>query len=326
MSKSLTYLEMRKAEMNDGSVPAPIELLSQKNDAVNDIPWKETNQQDSEFTLVRVGLPTVYYRIMNQGTQISSGEVAPFTVDCAKLEAWCEIDTEVLRKSGDPEGIKAIQSAGFIEKMSQTFAYNLFYSNSSIDTEQFTGFAPQYASLSATSGQNIINAGGSSTDNCSIWKISWGPTVTGIVPKGTYTGWKQSAWEKGVRQTNNTAGSESRMDVETMKLEWYHGLAVKDWRDCVRICNIARSALAGGTLDLTSLMDDMLDVPTSGLGRDVIYMRRDTLSVLRRECKSDVASGGGLTYDVVDGRPVTNWRGIPIRIVDQLLDTEATIS
>ena len=42
--------------------------------------------------------------------------------------------------------------------------------------------------------------------------------------------------------------------------------------------------------------------------------------------RDDVISGGGLSYDKVDGEYVLSFRGIPIRKVDALLETEATIS
>jgi len=42
--------------------------------------------------------------------------------------------------------------------------------------------------------------------------------------------------------------------------------------------------------------------------------------------RDDVVSGGGLSYDVVDGKPVMSFRGIPVRKVDALTETESQIS
>lgn len=326
MSQSLTYLDIVKRQDSTGKVPAPVELLSQTNAIVNDIPFRETNQQMSELVVARVGLPDVYYRIMNSGVQLSSSETAQWEVDCAKMEVWAEVDTEVLARAGQPEAIKADEASSMVMAMEQAFSYRLFYGNSSVDTEEFTGFSPQYSLSSAANGQNIILAGGDSNDNMSVWCIYWGDTVGGIVPQGMPTGWKQSPWEKITRQQVNTAGSETRYTVESTHFEWYHGLVVRDWRDVKCIRNIPRSGLYAGTTDLRKYMNDLMDIPTSGAGSPVIYMRRDCLSFLREQCESKVGNGGGLTFENIDGRPVTKWQGIPIRIVDQLLDTEGTFS
>ena len=39
-----------------------------------------------------------------------------------------------------------------------------------------------------------------------------------------------------------------------------------------------------------------------------------------------VKAGGGLTYENVDGKVVPHFRGIPIKLVDQLLETESAVS
>lgn len=326
MSTSLTYLEIMKRQTADGKVPAPVELLSQTNAIVGDIPFKETNQLMSEMVVARVGLPDVYYRIANAGVQLTSSETAQWTVDCAKMEVWAEVDTEVLARSGDPMAVKADEASAMVMAMEQAFAYRLFYGNSSVDTEEFTGLSPQYSSTSAANGQNIVNAGGSGSDNMTVWMVYWGDTVHGIVPQGMPTGWKQSPWETITRQQVNTLGSETRYTVESTHFEWYHGLVVRDWRDVKCVRNISRAGLYAGTTDLRKFMNDLMDVPTSGAGTPVIYMRRDCLSFLREQVEAKVGTGGGLTFENVDGKPVTMWHGVPIRICDQLLDTEATVS
>ena len=55
-------------------------------------------------------------------------------------------------------------------------------------------------------------------------------------------------------------------------------------------------------------------------------MNRTALEYLEVEQREQVKGGGGLTYDNVDGRPVTSWRKVPIRLVDALLLTEARVT
>jgi len=47
------------------------------------------------------------------------------------------------------------------------------------------------------------------------------------------------------------------------------------------------------------------------------------LDIQRRD---DIITGGGLVYKEVDGVAIPTFRGIPIRICDALLETEATVS
>jgi hypothetical protein len=322
----LNMLDILKRQTADGNVQAPIELLSQHRDMVTDVPFRETNQLFSELVTGRVGLPDVFYRIANVGVPLVSTEVAQWTEDCAKMELWAEVDTETLARSGNANQTLADEATGIIEAMAQGWTYRMIYGNASIDTEEFTGFAPRYSSLSAVNAQNIISAGSSSTDNMSVWYVEWGQNVTGIVPKGMPSGWKVGGWKEMDRQQSNVAGSETRLTVMNNKFEWYHGLVVRDWRAVKTIRNISRAGLEAGTTDLRKYMNRLSDIPSPRVGKPIIYMRSDCMGFLREQVEAKVGAGGGLTFDNVEGVPVYSWNGVPIHICDSLLDTEGTIS
>jgi hypothetical protein len=55
-------------------------------------------------------------------------------------------------------------------------------------------------------------------------------------------------------------------------------------------------------------------------------MNRTMRRLLRREARESVGSGGGLTYENFDGKRILMFGDVPIRLVDQLLNTEATVS
>ncbi|MXF24183.1 major capsid protein, partial [Escherichia coli] len=81
------------------------------------------------------------------------------------------------------------EDRAFIEAMNQAMAQTLFYGDSSVNPQQFMGLSSRYSSLSAGNAQNIIDAGGTGTDNTSIWLVVWGEnTVHGIFPKGQKAG------------------------------------------------------------------------------------------------------------------------------------------
>jgi hypothetical protein len=60
--------------------------------------------------------------------------------------------------------------------------------------------------------------------------------------------------------------------------------------------------------------------------RPVFYMNRTAVAHLDIQRRNDVQSGGGLSYDMVDGRPVMSFRGIPIKSTDAILETEAAVA
>ncbi|MFU1966163.1 major capsid protein, partial [Bordetella bronchiseptica] len=142
----------------------------------------------------------------------------------------------------------------FIEGMNQTQATTLFYGDSSIDAEKFMGLTPRFNSLSAENGQNIIDAGGTGSDNASIWLTVWGPnTLHTIYPKGSQAGLQSR--DLGEDTLIDAAGG--RYQGYRTHYKWDIGLTLRDWRYVVRIANVDVSELtknASAGADLIDLM------------------------------------------------------------------------
>jgi hypothetical protein len=56
--------------------------------------------------------------------------------------------------------------------------------------------------------------------------------------------------------------------------------------------------------------------------KPAFYMNRTLFSMLDIQRRNDVVAGGGLQYENVDGISTSTFRGIPVRKVDALLETE----
>ena len=217
----------------------------------------------------------------------------------------------------------------FLEAMNQEMASTLFYGNSGTNPEEFNGLALRYSSLSANNAQNIIDAGGTQSDNMSIWLVVWHENgCYGIFPKGSMAGIDHE--DLGLQTIETTAGvAGSRMRVYQDHWIWKNGLVVKDWRQVVRICNIdvsnlvAQSSQADLRLQMTKAIHRIHNL---NMGRAVWYMNRSAFQYLDIERIADVQAGGGITYENVDGKAVYSFRGIPIRICDALLETEARVT
>lgn len=325
----LTLADWAKRLDPNGSVPKIVELLGQTNEILTDMLFSEGNLPTGHRTTVRTGLPTVAWRLLNQGVQPSKSTTAQIDEGCGMLEAWSEVDKELAALNGNTAAFRLSEARAFIEAMNQEMASTLFYGNSSVDPEEFTGLSVRYSSLGAANAQNIVPGGSSDSDNTSIWLVVWGEnTVHGIFPKGSKAGLSQQDFgEVTVETTNGIGGTRLRAYQE--QFQWKCGVALRDWRYVVRIPNIDVSNLVAksSAADITELMiKAMHRIPNIKMGRAAFYMNRSVLQMLDIQRRDDVQSGGQLNYDKVDGKLEYSFRGVPIRLCDAILENEALVS
>lgn len=324
----LTLLDWAKRLDPTGLIPGIVELLSQINEILMDMRWVEGNLPTGHRTVVRTGLPTVAWRLLNGGITPSKSTTAQIDENCGMLEAWSEVDKDLAALNGNVEAFRMSEAKAFMEAMMEEMAQTIFYGNAGTAPEEFTGLATRYSSLSAANAQNIVDGGGTGSDNSSVWLCVWGDnTVHGIFPKGSVAGLQYE--DLGIQTIEQTAGiGGSRSRAYQAHWQWKAGLALKDWRYVVRIPNIDISNLVTKTsaADLLELMIRATHrIPAFSAGSPVFYMNRTVFQMLDIQRRDEVQTGGQLTYEVVDGRRVPMFRQIPIRIVDALLETEARV-
>lgn len=321
---SLTLLDWAKRLDPNGKVPTIVELLGQTNQILDDAVFKEGNLPTGERTTVRTGLPTVYWRLLNQYVSTSKSLTAQIDEGCGMLEAWSSTDKDLAELGGNLNALRLSEANAYIEAMNQEMAGTLFYGNSGTAAEEFTGLAPRYSAISgATNAQNVISAGGASTDNYSIWLVGWAADkVFCVFPKGSKAGLIHE--NLGLQTLTNSSGQKLRAYEDHW--QWKCGLVVKDWRYVVRICNIDISNLIGVTsaADLAEFMiRATYRVPNTSGARFAWYMNRTCAEMLHILLRNDVQTGGQLSYDTVAGKRILKFADIPIRICDQLV-TETT--
>lgn len=325
----LTLADWAKRVDPNGQVPAVAELLSQTNEVLEDCVFTEGNLPTGHRLVIRTGLPVVYWRSLNLGVPISKATTATVDESCGILEARSHIDVELARLNGNTAAFRLSEDTAFLEAMNQAQAGTLFYGNPATDPRQYLGLAPRYGTISgAGNAQNIIDAGGTASNNTSIYLVVWGPeTVFCPFPKGSTAGlMHKDLGEESVPDANNNFYQALRT-----LYQWKNGLAVKDWRYVVRICNINTANLTGevAAADLVKLMTRALDrIPNLSMGRAAFYMNRTVFSMLRVQALNK--SQNAITIEdalTQFGRPAkwTSFLGVPLRKVDQLLNTEARV-
>lgn len=310
----------------DGKIdPQIVEMLNETNEVLDDMTFIEANGFTEHKTTIRSGLPTGTWRKLNYGVQPEKSRTVPVKDSMGMLETYAEVDKALADLNGNSASWRLSEDRAFVEGLNQTMAQTLFYGDSSLDPEKFMGLAPRYNSLSAENGVNIVDGGGTGSDNASIWLIVWGPnTCHGIYPKGSSAG--LDARDLGEDTLLDAAGG--RYQGYRTHYKWDNGLTLRDWRYVVRIANVDVSDLtknASAGADLIDLMAQAIElIPNLGMGRPAFYMPRKLRSFLRRQIANKVA-GSTLTMEEVGGKKVVAYDGVPVRRTDALLLTEARV-
>lgn len=340
---AVTLTDWAKSRNPDGSTAAVIELLNQSNEILREMPWMEGNLPTGHRSTVRTGLPTPTWRKLYQGVQPSKSTRAQVDDTCGMLEARNEVDVDLVTLNGSTATFRLSEAQAEVEGMNQALAQTIFYGDQSVNPERFTGLAPRYSSLTATSGANIVDGGGTGSDNTSVWLIVWSEnTVTGIFPKGTKAGLDHKDLGE-IDAFDNTQTPPGRYRAFADLWKWKCGLTVRDWRYAVRIANIDISDLTGQTgtqasTAATALMKLMIRamarIPQMGMGTAVFYANRtvkEWLSIAALDKSQNalaiqpaVNQFGTVAPGSVNNGTLT-FLGVPVRTVDQLLSTEARV-
>lgn len=310
----------------DGKIdPNIVEMLSETNEILDDMVLIEANGFTEHKTTVRSGLPTGTWRKLNYGVQPEKSRTVSVKDSLGMLETYAEIDKALADLNGNSAAWRLSEERAFIEGLNQTQAQTIFYGDSSLDPEKFMGLAPRYSSLSAENALNIIDAGGTGSDNASIWLVIWGQnTCHSIYPKGSPAGLQVRDLGE---DTLTDAGGGKYQGLRT-HYKWDNGLTLRDWRYVVRVANIDMSDLtknAASGADLIDLMTQAIElIPNVGMGRPAFYCNRKIRSFLRRQISNKTVNSS-LTMEEVAGKKVVSFDGIPVRRSDALLGTEARV-
>jgi hypothetical protein len=281
--------------------------------------------------------------LLNQGVPNSKSTTAQIVDTVGNLETYSVIDKDIADLNGNTAEFRMSEVRAFLEGMSQQVATTLIYGNQFINPERFTGLAPRYSTITTASSQtaaNVLDAGGTASVNTSIWVGVWGSeTAHATFPKGKITGLQHR--DMGEWPVTDAAGNTYQAYRDHFK--WEIGLVLRDWRYWARICNIDVSLLTGvSAANLINLLVRALyrlptapvsattiqtsDTPEvrADMGRTVIYCNRVVRTYLDLQAmnKTNVL----LRIEEFDGKPVTTFRGIPVRTCDAILNNETRVT
>lgn len=328
-----TFADLAVALNAAGNGLAPtVEMLGKAHPILEDIPWKEGNLVTGHKTTMRTSLPTGTWRLLNSGAVLGKSSKAVITDTCAILEGYNQIDVDLADIGGNAKAFREDEDKAFIEGYSQQVADTLIYGNTASNPGTFLGFSPRYSSLTTAgaageASANVINGGGSGSDNGSIWLVGWSEsTVCGIYPKGSTAGLE-------IKDVSTAApvsdGAGGYYQVYMTKFQWKCGLSIRDWRYVVRVANIDISDLAGGSpANIINLMIRALSKVKGLPGSASVQWRFYVPPAIDAWLDIQATNKSNVWLGVAEagGMPFMTFRKVPIRVMDQLLATETTVS
>ena len=359
----LTWLDYAKRVEPDGGIdPAAIvEMMNRVNAVTSDMAMIEGNETNGHTSTIRTGLPAIAWRQLNAGVPRSKSTTKQITFGAGALEGMSFVDEKLVKKAGDNgPALRMSEIMPFMEALGQTIASTIFYGDTRVNPDRFTGLTPCYAQLNQAyqlnpdalqnpsaslpdSGRNVFDASQNYAgekfgnpaqgNNTSMWLICWGGRgrgITGFFPKGTDAGIVHK--DKGLWMVDDGRGVQANYFAWVDQFTADLGLAIEDWRQAVRLANIDVGALstAGDDNDTSAnliknaiQMHNYIQNPNNG--KLVYYCNRLVHAYL--EVKATEKANSLLTFaDLEDGRKVVKLCGIEIHRCDALLNSEAQVS
>lgn len=328
-STNPTLMDVAKLKEPDGGIVTDIvEMQSQDNELILDSTWMEANGGTFHRSSQRIGIPEPTWREFYQGVQPTKSTYAQVDEPLGMMEARSQVDKDLADMATDPAQFRLIEAGGHLEGMNQSLAETALYGSVKTSPAKFNGIIPRFNSLKGggaevASSENVIDAGGQSTDNTSILLLNWSPrTVFFSYPKGSNAGIARE--DLGVNHhARPPDGGAGEFTAYEEKFTQKAGLVVRDWRYVVRICNIDVSNLVGETsaADILKLMTVAYHkIRSLQGGRPAFYVNRTILTML--DIQAQNKANVYLTAGNEESQAKLMFRRIPIRTVDALKNNE----
>src|SRR6185312_8008190 len=149
-----------------------LEILNQQNPILDDAIATQCNMDAVHRHMIRTGLPSVSWGRLYQGVAQSKATMQQVDDTTGFLEARSEIDELLLRLAPDPAKARLVDSAPYLEAMSQELATGVFYHDTATTPEKFKGLAARYSTYNTNPADpakphisnQVIHGGGAGSD------------------------------------------------------------------------------------------------------------------------------------------------------------------
>lgn len=308
-----------------------VNLLGVDTSFLNAFPTIEANNLTYHEYKQVTALPTVAARLNGEGTAQSKSESVTQLAHIKTYSSLMKIDQESYEIGGSGKEYVANEMRWHMAAQDIKISEEFFY-GSTTDIKRINGISNTYNSLSGNISSNVISAGSvSGGDATSIWLLGRGGNgVSLLYPNGSpAAGFSRKGSAQWVPETDSNSKTRFVMYNEFVI---NRGYVIPDWRSCVRICNIDKSAVladtTGATIALAQLIikaaGRLADKKITQVKDTEIYMGRSVWEALQVQLYNK--SNAAYSYTEVGGKKVEYIYGMKINVIDALNYTETTVS
>lgn len=317
-NQQLTLIEATKAQGYD-DFSKVIGELGRVNDFLDEVPWLPTTHGSYNKAFQARSLGKGAFSKTNGAVSViaSAGDEA---VEPVKLyEGDSQVDERVLKGVQDPYKVRDSQDAMNLEGMTQDWLYNLIYSTPGANPDAFKGLMARRPSL----GKTCIGFGGTASGALSSgYLFEFGPS-------GFYLGYPEGSGTPGFNNDDRgrwyvpAPSGGGNMWAWVRHYEIWGAIIQRDERAMIRLANLNP---AGGTGDFTSAPFLKAKRTLPSQGRNAVAFFTRNVAARLDEYAFSKANVFYTVGEIANYGPVTRIGGIPVRVMEALLETEATVS
>ncbi len=335
----MTLSEMVRRENPDGTFADLIDVISKESPILMDAMVTECNNGTSHKATRVASKPSGEERGYNSGVTQEAGVTSTVIEPTCMLDGLSQIDDAILRHSPDQLAARMSEDNLFLSGMEETRADRLFNDDSGSTTVgdratyplRINGF-PFRSDYNVLSSEHVFdNAGGNASataNKMSMWLVQWGNHKVNLtVPRND----SMAGGQFGVKMDD--FGREIVTDAAGKKFpawqtwfETHFGLFIWDPRCVKRVVNISSTNIDG--VDDFSFNEDSLIRAYMSMKYQrqgvVIYATEEVLTQMWIRGKDKSNTNFRNDKDQF-GQDVTFFNNAPIRQLDALGTTEATI-
>lgn len=316
MTDAMTLLEL--ANRSNGKSLMPIaNVLSEENRILEDMPWIVSNKQTSHIITRAQYEPPGEWSQINRGVASEAGRTIQVEEYMGTLESYSNVDDRLIRLAENKRRARSDEDMLHVRGMYKNFVENIVYGAIADEARSFDGLTTRRDEL----GTNCYDNGGTGSDLTSIWVIQWGrQRVHGVYPKGSSGGIRME--DLGLR-TKEVSG-EGEYQVWKTHFEVSGGIAVHDERCLKRLANIESSG-STDIFDHDMLIQLLVDLPESGQGA-VIYVNKTVMAQMISNAVNKTNVQYTMDQPYGNKPPLIRFMGYPVKLVEQIVDTEDAVS
>lgn len=327
--KANTPLSLAEANKRAGYDDAAAVLgeLQQIHDFLDEVSWLPASHGGYNRQLQAKRLGKGAFSKANAPVPVISSSADLITEPVKLYEGDSQVDERVFKGVEDAYAVRDSEDALNLEGMIQDWIYNLIYANEGDTPDAFKSLARRRAVLGTD--KTVWSLGGAGADLTSLWLFEFGRSgfFLAYPPNSGTPGLMND--DRGRHYVPAPTGS-GNMWAWVRHYEIWGALVERNKRSLMRICNIETDGAANNFLDTTA-----------GQGFDVFIKAKNWLpragrgavAFCNRTLKGQIdnaayaKSNVYMTIREVEGYgPITFAAGIPVRMMEPILDTESAVS